>query len=149
MKTLSLISFAMLIISCQTNTDQETDMPNLMKTIDEFYTAIEAGDFEKRMELFADSAIVMPNGGQIIRGREVIKERWAPFQEYVFQIKDLERLEVKISANFAHTINSYYYTSHLPGEEAVWHKTKNIHIWQRQADGSWKLYLDIWNSSES
>ena len=149
MKSLIFVITCICLLACQINTEKANDMQNLMQTIDEFYAAIEAGDFDKRMEMFADSAIVMPNGGNIIRGKQVIKERWEPYKDYIFRIKDLQRLEVRISGDFAHTVNSYFYTSHLEGEEPVWHKTKNIHIWQRQVDDSWKLYLDIWNSSGS
>jgi ketosteroid isomerase-like protein len=53
-----------------------------------------------------------------------------------------------ISGDAAYTINDYYYTYHAEGDEPVWRKTKNIHIWRRQADGFWKLHADIWNSSE-
>jgi len=43
-------------------------------------------------------------------------------------------------------VNSYYYTWHAPEDEAQWHKTKNVHIWARDAEGAWKLRVDIWNS---
>ena len=149
MKTVILFVFCLILFSCRYEIEHPDDEQILIKAIDDFYATIEAGDFDKRMNMFADSAIAMPNGGTIIRGKEVIKKKWEPYKDYIFRIKDLERLEVKISGDFAHTVNSYFYTSHLQGEEPVWHKTKNIHIWQRQADGSWKLYLDIWNSSGS
>lgn len=149
MKSLIFLTTSIFLLTCQLNTEQSNDMQNLMKSIDAFYAAIEAGNFDKRMDMFADSAIVMPNGGNIIRGKQVLKERWEPYKDAIFRIRDLERLEVKISGDMAYTVNSYYFTYHNQGEEAVWYKTKNIHLWQRQADGSWKLYLDIWNSSGS
>jgi ketosteroid isomerase-like protein len=43
-------------------------------------------------------------------------------------------------------VNSYYYTWHAPDDKPQWHKTKNVHIWARDAEGDWKLRVDIWNS---
>ena len=149
MKSLIVLICCLFFLTCQYQVEYPNDMQNLISTIDAFYSAVEAGDFYSRIDLFADSAIVMPNGGNIIRGKQVLKERWEPYKDAIFRIKDLERLEVKISGDMAYTVNSYYFTYHNQGEEAVWYKTKNIHLWQRQADGSWKLYLDIWNSSGS
>ena len=149
MKSIIFLIICLIFSACQYQVEYSDDMQNLIQTIDAIYAAVEAGDFYSRIDLFADSAIVMPNGGNIIRGKQVLKERWEPYKDAIFRIKDLERMEVKISGDMAYTVNSYYYTYHEQGEEAVWHKTKNIHLWQRQTDGSWKLYLDIWNSSSS
>ena len=147
MKSFLFSLICIFLVACQQQLAKTDDMKNLMQAIDTFYAAVEAGDFDARIAMFADSAMVIPNGGSIIHGKDTIKELWSPYQKYIFRIKDLERMEVKISGEYAHTVNSYYYTWHLPGEEAIWHKTNNIHIWQRQPDGKWKLYLDIWNSA--
>jgi ketosteroid isomerase-like protein len=84
--------------------------------------------------------------GNTLRGKKVIEEKWAPYKEAVFLIKDLERIETRISGNIAYTVNQYYYTYPYPDQEEIWYKTKNVPIWQKQQDGSWKLHLDIWNS---
>jgi ketosteroid isomerase-like protein len=51
-----------------------------------------------------------------------------------------------VSGDLACTANSYYYTYHASDSEPRWHKTKNVHIWKRDAGGEWKLHVDIWNS---
>ena len=137
-----------LFLSCQEKLNYEKDLEQLKKSIASFYSAIDSGDFYKRIDLYADDVIILPNNSDLIRGKEVIKNRWEPYKDAIFRIKDLENVEIKISGNIAYTINSYYYAYHNPGEEVVWYKTKNIHIWKRQKDGNWKLHADIWNNSE-
>jgi uncharacterized protein (TIGR02246 family) len=149
MKIIILFSiFSFLFLSCQEKITNEQDLEQLKKSIASFYSAIDSGDFYKRIDLFTDDVIILPNNGDLIRGKEVIKNRWELYKDAIFRIKDLENVETKISGDIAYTINSYYYTYHNPDEEAVWYKTKNIHIWKRQEDGNWKLHADIWNNSE-
>jgi ketosteroid isomerase-like protein len=64
----------------------------------------------------------------------------------VFRIRDREIVHADVGGSLAYTVNSYYYTRHAPEDEAQWHKTKNVHVWARDAEGAWKLRVDIWNS---
>ncbi len=64
----------------------------------------------------------------------------------VFRIRDREIVHADVSDSLAYTVNSYYYPWRAPEDEAQWHKTKNVHVWARDAEGVWKLRVDIWNS---
>ena len=66
---------------------------------------------------------------------------------WVFRLKDINRLDYGASDDLGYTVNEYYYTWHQEGSQPDWHKTKNVHIWKRQNDGSWRLHVDIWNST--
>ena len=143
-----VLFFSFALQHCAEQKDQKTNLNQLRKTIDEFYEAINSGNTDKRLEMFTDNAIIMPNNGEIIRFNNTVKENWKSYdEEWIFRIKDLERVELSISQNTAYTVNAYYYTFHQIGKEADWKKTKNVHIWIKQDDGSWKLHVDIWNSS--
>lgn len=117
-----------------------------LAAVDAFYAAVNTGDQAAHAALFTDAAWMLSNGGQISRGdhlKTAIREQTG----WVFLLKDVERLEYGISGNLAYTINQYYYTWHAEGAQPEWHKTKNVHIWQRQADGVWRLHVDIWNAT--
>ena len=47
---------------------------------------------------------------------------------------------------FLETVDSFYAAVNS-GDQAEWHKTKNVHVWKKQANGSWRLHVDIWNST--
>jgi len=134
-----------IIISCGEKPDQSII---LKKTINQFYDAIENGDGEKRADMFTKNAMMMPNHWKLVQGKSAIRDVILSGTRMVFKIKDLDRLELSKSDSMAYSVNSYFYTYHPEGQEPVWHKTKNVHIWKLQTDGSWKLHLDIWNSDE-
>jgi ketosteroid isomerase-like protein len=140
--------FCIFLISCNTDANEKADYKRLKATIDEFYDAVNSGDTDRRLALFAEGAIVMPDNGKLTRMTDSVKAVWKSWDEnWVFRIKDLEHVEMSISGDIGYTVNEYFYIWHPKDGEPEWHKTKNIHIWRKQADGSWKLHADIWNST--
>lgn len=133
---------------CAPVNQEDTGLAELTHAIEAFYESVESGDNDRRAEMFTDGALMMPNNGAISRGKEAIGEVVRGGEGWVFRIRNLNRVELDLSGDIAYTVNEYEYTWHEEGGEPVWHPTKNIHIWRRQPDGSWKLHVDIWNSSE-
>ena len=118
----------------------------LLATIESFYAAIESGDVEARIALFADDILMMPNHWTISRGREAIAASLRGVEGAVFKIRDRDVVKAFVRDDVAYTVNSYHYTYHSQGDGPQWHKTKNVHVWRRDPAGHWKLELDIWNS---
>lgn len=137
----------LLILSCQEN--PKNDILELEKTIIKFYELVEQGNSAERYKLFTTNSLMLSNGSNLTIMTDSIKQAWAQWDnEWLFRIKDVEHVEIEMSGDIAYTVNQYYYTWHHKDTEPEWHKTKNVHIWRKQSDGSWKLRVDIWNSSE-
>lgn len=136
-----------LVLGSGCGTRQDEGIPaELRAAIDAFYAAVEAGDGEARIAMFSDDAIMMPNHWNMWEGKEAIAEVIRAGEGSVFRLRDREIVDMDASGSLAYTVNSYFYTYHPVGGEPQWHKTKNVHIWKRDAAGDWKLYVDIWNS---
>jgi len=120
--------------------------PDLRAAIDAFYAAVEADDAEARIKMFSDNAIMMPDHWTRWEGKEAIAAVIRAGEGSVFRLRDLEIVDMDASGDLAYTVNSYYYTYHPEGSKPQWHRTKNVHIWKRDAAGEWKLHVDIWNS---
>jgi uncharacterized protein (TIGR02246 family) len=142
---LVLTAFLLACVGCEPRQDEGVP-PELRAAIDAFYAAVEAGDGEARIGIFSDDAIMMPNHWTLWEGKDAIAEVIRAGEGSVFRLRDRELVDIDASGNLAYTVNSYYYTYHPEGGEPQWHKTKNVHIWKRDAAGNWQLHVDIWNS---
>ena len=142
MRYLALVPI-LLLMAC-TN-DQDTEEAFLL-AVDSFYEAVNSGDQAGHADLFTYNAFMLADEWHISRGEDLkssIRDRTG----WVFRLKGLKRLDYGVSGDIGYTVNEYFYTWHQGGSQPEWHKTKNVHIWKRQADGSWRLHVDIWNST--
>lgn len=145
----TLLLLVILIQSRISAQSREANRQQLDESITAFYSAIARGDALSRVALLDRDVILMPNGSTMIRGKEKVTRVFtADTATTVFQLKDRTLIDFLWNDSLAYTVNSYYYTWHKKGDQPLWRKTKNLHIWRRDADGRWKLRLDIWNSDE-
>jgi ketosteroid isomerase-like protein len=135
-------------LTCSLEQEEQDDLQSFEQAVDDFYAAIEEGRDSARAEMFTDDALMLPNHWDYTRGKEDITQMITGSEGWIFKLKDVNHLDMGVSGDIGYTVNDYYYTWHPEGQEPQWHKTKNIHIWKRQADGIWKLHADLWNSSE-
>jgi ketosteroid isomerase-like protein len=143
----ALILPAALVVCLGCGEQQEEGVPaDLRAAIDAFYAAVEAGDAEARIAMFSEEAVMMPNHWTMWESKEAIAEVIRAGKGSAFRLRDREIVDMDASDALAYTVNSYSYTYHAEGAEPRWHKTKNVHIWKRDAGGHWKLHVDIWNS---
>jgi ketosteroid isomerase-like protein len=140
-----LLAICAVFSGCEQN--QENGIPADLKTaINAFYTAVESGEAEAHIAMFSEAAIMMPNHWTMYNGKETIADVIRSGEGSVFKLRDREIVDMDVSGSLAYTVNSYYYTYHAEGADPQWHKTKNVHIWKKDAAGQWKLHVDIWNS---
>ena len=85
--------------------------------------------------------MLLPPDHEPIQGREAIGAFWRQGTDPGLEVRTL-RMEV--DGNVGYLVGSY----HLPAtEEEPADSGKYVMCLRRQADGSWKLTADIWNSS--
>jgi len=137
---------AIVVSVSMVHAEESTEAADVMEPISAYYTALEAGDVDARMELLAEDVILMLNHWTMMRGKDMVSESFRRGATAVFKLQDRETLHVEVSGNIAYTVNSYYYTYHGKDQPEQWHKTKNVHFWRQNASGKWKLAADIWNN---
>jgi ketosteroid isomerase-like protein len=94
---------------------------------------------------YTADAIVLPPNGEAIRGREALlafNESFPPYESLQFS-----HVEMDGAGDMAYVYGTYTMVmAAAEGEEPAEDHGKYIEIWKRQADGSWKVALDIFNS---
>ncbi len=109
--------------------------------------SINSGDPENSLGAYADDVVFMPPNEPATTGRDAART-WLATQYKQFDI-DLQYTsgDIKVSGDsaFEHYAGNATFTPKAGGD-AIVEQIKGIHIYHRQADGTWKITHDIWSS---
>ena len=97
---------------------------------------------------FAADAVILPPGGPAIEGRSTIlawAEGWASTAGVEIEV-DTTFDEIQVMGDWAFVRMTIGRTIRSPEQDPGVDVVKTIQIQRRQADGSWKIARDIWNS---
>ena len=114
-----------------------------------FMEDVNRGNAAAGAAAYTDDAILMPPNNSPVRGKQAIEKYLAEIgsqlQASNFQ---LSILEVDVQGDTTIVRGTYSSSFTVPGTDAPMEdRGKTLNVWKRQADGSWKLHRDIWNSN--
>ena len=114
-----------------------------------FMEDVNRGNAAAGAAAYTDDAILMPPNNPPARGKQAIEKYLAEIgsqlQASNFQ---LSILEVNVQGDTTIVRGTYSSSFTVPGTDAPMEdRGKTLNVWKRQADGSWKLHRDIWNSN--
>ncbi len=125
----------------------EADVEAINQLPATFAAALNAGDLDGIMAGFTDDAVRMPPNAPAIIGKESIRSLMQTnLEQNTYQL-DNPPEEVQVSGDLAFARGTYTVTvTPKAGGESIQREGKYLVIFQKQADGSWKIARDIWNS---
>lgn len=112
-------------------------------------TAFEERDVAGFMALTCRDAILLPPGGPPLEDPGAILYLMESFFEnFRIEVQEATLHEIIIQGEWAWARDSYTNVLHpVSGGEDQVAEGKNIWLFRRQADGSWKIYRNMWNAS--
>lgn len=135
-------------LSCQSSSTQ-SDLQAINRLQDLVDAAIVAGDTEAYVALIADDAVLMPPNAPAVIGKGAIRA-WNEEMSKQFRFESYKSVddEVVVTGGWAFRRATAEWTL-IPsaGGVPVTETGKFIIIYERQADGSWKVARDIWNTN--
>jgi len=145
--TLSVLCLAFLA-ACQAGvaplTEDDIGALNALRTA--YIEAVLAGDCDAANALYAENAVVLPQDQPTVEGRAAIKAT-CEADEATFQNFTLTPLEVDGYGDLAFDRGTWSETIVTEDmEEPLMLSGKYLTILRKQADGSWLVTVDIWNS---
>ena len=143
-----LAAILTLVAGCAPKADAPKDVAAIKAMAEEWDQAETAGDAAALSEQFADGAVRLAPNGPIQVGKEAIHSALRTyFDQYSDQAVNVTG-DVRVVGDLAFARGTYASksTPKVPGAAVVDDKGKWLTAYRRQAGGSWKIVVDIWNT---
>jgi uncharacterized protein (TIGR02246 family) len=127
-------------------TSTAADVEALKALVSQYDTAVNSNNLDDVMTLYVANAVQMPPDQPVVIGKEAIRSRFEPFyKNFTDQVSSTVE-DIKVSGDCAFLRMSYT-ESWTPkeGGDTTTAVGQWVIIFQRQADGSWKIATEIWN----
>ena len=141
MKTRTLLLPVLLIVTA-CNQAPATGDPSVIKSRSaEWEAALNAGDKDALVELYAEDVRLLPPNGEIAVGRDAVREIFGGMIDAGLT-GELNSLETKVVGDIGYNVGAYKL---FAGGEVV-DKGKYMEIWAPGDDGQWRYTNDMWSS---
>ena len=112
-----------------------------------FSAACSAGDIDGVVSAYAADASLLPPNAPTVKGAEGIRAFWGGFMAAYDVKMEVAGDEVAGAGDLAYVVGRYNFTATPKAKgPALEDRGKFVEIYKRQADGSWKYAVDIYNS---
>ncbi len=154
-RVFALVLFIIALMGCQQAPTgpqplTDADKQKMTEKREAFVKAFLAKDASVVADFYTEDAILLPPNTEMVRGKTSIQE----FQEAFFKGQEATELtltpvEVFGVDGLAYEVGSYTLTMVPAGSDSPVSDTgKYVEALKKQADGSWKIAADIWNSDQ-
>ena len=113
--------------------------------------AVVPSDAARLASHYADDAVLMPVAEPIVEGRTAIRAEW----QHVFGSPGLANsarvvaVEASSAGDLGHTRGTYTSPMRGPDGQPIVEQGKWVSVWKRQADGQWRIVVDIYNTDST
>ena len=110
--------------------------------------AAQAKDVDGAVANYAEDGSWLPPNAPMVKGKAAIRAGWLKLiGNPGFNIDwRIDKLEVGRADDLAYAIYSYQLTLEDPNGKPITDYGKDMAIWKKQSDGSWKMIADTFNS---
>jgi uncharacterized protein (TIGR02246 family) len=112
-----------------------------------FVETFNRGDAAALAAMYDTGGVVLAPNAPVMRGRQNIEALWAGARQQGFKTLNLAVNSVELIGDHAIELGSYTLVIQPPGQSETTDRGKYMVLWKRQADGTWKLYRDMFNTS--
>ena len=131
------------------NGPSEEDLRAIERLHQKDMEASRISDFETLRSVVTDDAVILPPGGEPIRGKEELDASFGRMGDGMGQVEVLDYVldfrEVKILGDYAFEWGEIRGSMRQAGGEPQRSTYNVMRILQRQPDGEWKVHRSIWN----
>jgi uncharacterized protein (TIGR02246 family) len=144
-----LLAILMVAVSgCAKKTDVDAERAAIRTTDAAWASAAAAKNADEAASFLAADATMMPPHESVIVGKDAIAQWMAQtLSNPGFSISwQATAVDVAASGDFAYSTGTNQVQVSMPDGSTITDTGKGLTIWKKQADGTWKVAVDIFNS---
>ncbi len=109
-----------------------------------------SGKFDTTLTQYTDDAVSMPNFEPMVRGKVALKEysKRMIAMGMKFTKVEFKTVDVQVSGSFAFEIGTFTMAFQMPGMSEMNEEGKYLTVYERAADGTWKIKVETWNANQ-
>lgn len=142
------VAVAALVACAPPPADTAADIEAVKQVTQMEAQAVSAGDMNGHLSTLTADAKALPPNAPMLDGTEAIRGWLQDMYDQFTTNLVYSESEVTVSGDWAmERFQGTLTMTPKAGGDAIVESLKGVHIFQRQADGSWKIALDVWNSN--
>jgi uncharacterized protein (TIGR02246 family) len=105
------------------------------------------GDATAAANFYDENAVMLVSNMPMVRGRAGIEKTMTGWLQSEMKLKEFTTTTISVegAGDFAVQLGRYFQTFEMRGK-VIADTGKFVTVWKKQADGSWKMAYDIWNT---
>ena len=137
MKFQSAVLIAFMLVTPASAQDVKSEIIAQNTAFDQAYAK---HDFKALGDMYAEDAVVYPQGSDIIKGREAIRQLWQSYEKDMTAVH-YETIEVIDAGEYAVQFGKYDSTYQGKPDQG-----RYVTVWKKDS-GGWKIIRDTWYSN--
>lgn len=137
----ALLSTLLLVVAVACGPPTAQESTELETAAQSWQAALNAGDLDAIVGLYAADARLLPPNGEMGRGAGAVEASFGGMIDDGLQ-GELETIEAMVAGDLGYRMGTYKLNT---GDGTLVDEGKYIEIWRREG-GEWKISADIWNS---
>ncbi len=151
LRTMPVLFASVLLFGCTSvpQVDLDAERASLQAAAEAYHAAGNPIDIEAMMTLYAEDSRIIPPGRLEIRGLEDIREWMSEFVDLTNfnAVFETPTIQVSAAGGYGYSLATATLSYDDPDGEQVSETVRDLHVWEKHPDGSWKVVVDIWNEA--
>ncbi|MBI4408233.1 MAG: DUF4440 domain-containing protein [Gemmatimonadetes bacterium] len=134
--------------ACAPRVDLDAERAALRQADSAYSAAVQSKSLDAIVALYTGDAVMYPPNGPTVSGIEGVRQYATNMLDTPGLAIAFTPVDVQVSGTGAmgYTINHARVTVTDPTGTTVSEEIRDFHVWRQEADGRWKVVVDIWNS---
>ena len=142
---------SLILLGCTTDAriDLDAERASLAEAVEAYHASMSALNPQAAASLYMEDVIVIPKGKIPFTGRQAAEDYLTAAAGNPGFQPSFETLVVEVSGHGSSGYSAALVTVKYDGPdgEPIYDVTRDVHFWEKDGEGEWRIALDTWNAA--